>query len=197
MDQAAKVFGVGFHKTGTTSLGVGLEMLGYRVCGPVGKWDPDIAENVMVLALAATAEYDAFQDNPWPLLYREMDERFPGSKFILTIRPTEGWVASVVNFFGTEETPMRRWIYGDGAGCPVGNEEVWAARYDAHNREVIAYFADRPGDLLVMRLIEGEGWEALCPFLGHEPPADEFPHRNKAGRGPLAAAVRRLKRVLR
>ncbi len=193
----AKVFGIGFHKTGTTSLGVALEMLGYRVCGPIGKWEPEIATKVTDLAFSAAEEHDAFQDNPWPLLYRELDERYPGSKFILTIRPTADWMASVVNYFGTEETPMRRWIYGDGAASPVGNEDVWATRYDAHNAEVRSYFADRPGDLLVMRLIEGEGWEELCPFLGHDVPPAEFPHRNKAGRGPVAAAVRRLKRVLR
>ncbi|MYB38984.1 MAG: hypothetical protein F4Y26_16695 [Gammaproteobacteria bacterium] len=38
-----KVFEIGFDKTGTKSLGAALGILGYRVCGPVGAKDPDIA----------------------------------------------------------------------------------------------------------------------------------------------------------
>ena len=80
----AKVFCIGFHKTGTTSLELALKKLGYRVTGSFGTKDPDIAEKVHEMAYAMVPEYDAFEDNPWPILYRELDERFPGSKFILT-----------------------------------------------------------------------------------------------------------------
>jgi hypothetical protein len=45
-----KVFCIGFHKTGTTSLRVALELLGYRVTGPNGVQDPDIGKNVHELA---------------------------------------------------------------------------------------------------------------------------------------------------
>jgi hypothetical protein len=40
----SKVFGIGFHKTGTSSLGRALSMLGYRVADVQGVWDQDIAE---------------------------------------------------------------------------------------------------------------------------------------------------------
>ncbi|MEE2776427.1 MAG: sulfotransferase [Acidobacteriota bacterium] len=33
-----KVFGIGFHKTGTSSLGAALEVLGYRVRAPRCPW---------------------------------------------------------------------------------------------------------------------------------------------------------------
>ena len=77
----AKVFCIGFHKTGTTSLELALKKLGYRVTGSFGTKDPDIAGKVHDMAYAMVPEYDAFEDNPWPILYRELDERC-GSRWI-------------------------------------------------------------------------------------------------------------------
>ena len=176
----AKVFCIGFHKTGTTSLEVALQKLGYRVTGSFGTKDPDIADKVYEMAYAKVADYDAFEDNPWPILYRELDERFPGSKFILTRRPAEDWIRSQVKDFASTETPMRRWIYGEDAGCPEGNEETYVARYERHNREVLEYFDGRRRDLLVIDFPNNEGWTRICPFLGHEIPNEPFPHANKA-----------------
>jgi hypothetical protein len=175
-----KVFCIGFHKTGTTSLEKALELLGYRVTGPNGTKDPDIAEKVYDMADELVAKYDAFQDNPWPVLYREMDEKYPGSKFILTMRSPESWISSQVRDFGLRETPMRRWIYGDDAGCPEGNEDIYVARYERHNREVLEYFKDRPDDLLILDLPKGDGWPELCTFLDEPIPEKPFPHANKA-----------------
>ena len=175
-----KVFCIGFHKTGTTSLEVALKKLGYRVRGSFGTKDPDIANKVFEMACAMVPDYDAFEDNPWPILYRELDERYPGSKFILTRRPAEAWIRSQVKDFATTETPMRRWIYGEDAGCPEGNEDTYIARYERHNREVLEYFRDRPDDLLVIDLPNNDGWTRLCAFLGHEVPDEPFPHANKA-----------------
>src|SRR5438309_7687244 len=109
-----KVFGIGFHKTGTTSLAKALSYLGYRVTGPNGVNNPDITREVYNMAFDLAKRFDAFQDNPWPILYKELDERFPGSKFVLTVRSTSDWIKSVVNHFAEEETPMREWIYGVG-----------------------------------------------------------------------------------
>jgi hypothetical protein len=173
-----KVFGIGFHKTGTKSLARALRQLGYRVTGSNWVHEPDIGRRVHRLAFELAERFDAFQDNPWPLLYRELDLRFPGSRFILTLRPAEAWIRSVVRHFGAESTPMRQWIYG--AGSPLGNEEIYLERYARHNREVLEYFRDRPGDLLVLHITDGEGWEKLCPFLGLAVPAVPFPHLNRS-----------------
>ncbi|OGT79454.1 MAG: hypothetical protein A3H91_05800 [Gammaproteobacteria bacterium RIFCSPLOWO2_02_FULL_61_13] len=180
MTHDAKVFGIGFHKTGTKSLAAALQRLGYRVTGSNAVHDPDIARRALDLACELAEQFDAFQDNPWPLLYREMDARYPGSRFILTTRPTEKWILSVRRYFGGKSTPMREWIYGAGRGCALGNEDVYVERYERHNREVRAYFANRPGDLLELALTEGEGWEKLCPFLGKTIPPVPFPHANKS-----------------
>ena len=173
-----KVFGIGFHKTATTSLAAALKRLGYRVTGPNGVDNPNIANEVYAMAFRLADEFDGFQDNPWPMLYKELDVRYPGSKFVLTIRPPEEWIRSVVNHFSEKETPMRQWIYG--VGHPRENEELYLARYNGHNSEVTEYFKDRPQDLLVLRITAGEGWEKLCPFLGEPVPATPFPCVNKA-----------------
>lgn len=174
-----KVFGIGFHKTGTKSLASALQQLGYRVTGSNAVHDPLIATRALALACDLAERHDAFQDNPWPMLYREMDSRYPGSRFILTTRPTEKWLRSVVHYFGDRSTPMREWIYGPGHGSPLGNEALYVERYERHNADVRAYFRDRPADLLEIAITEGEGWEKLCPFLGHPVPAAPFPHANK------------------
>lgn len=158
-----------------------LKLLGYRVTG--GNWvrDPDVAQVALRRALDLVPQYDAFQDNPWPMLYKEMDKAFPGSKFIMTIRSPERWIKSAVKGFGTQSTPMREWIYGVGNGCPAGHEDVWVRRYEQHNREVMEYFAGR-SDFIIMDLAGGDGWEKLCGFLGEPLPAEPFPHANPAYR---------------
>ena len=125
-------------------------------------------------------QYDAFQDNPWPLFYERLDVHHPGSQFILTVRSPDTWLDSVLSHFGHHDTPMRHYIYG--VGHPEGNEEVFLERYRRHNDEVQAYFRSRPGDLLVIDITAGEGWEPLCGFLGLEPPDKNFPKLNTRDR---------------
>jgi hypothetical protein len=175
----AKIFGIGFHKTGTKSLATALQELGYRVTGPDWIDNRNIAREACALAFNLLKEFDAFQDNPWAVLYRELDQNCPGSKFILTLRPTDQWLASVVRYFGHKNTPMRKWIYG--VGHPAGNEAIYRERYERHNSEVLEYFKDRPDDLLILRITEGEGWQPLCSFLKRKVPQRRFPHVNSAG----------------
>jgi hypothetical protein len=189
-----KVFGIGSHKTGTSSLGEALRVLGYRVTGPnnVHRKGMD-TQSDLATARALLPKYDAFQDNPWAQLFREMDRAAPGSRFVLTVRPEDAWLRSVVGHFGPRSTPMREWIYGPGHGSPLGNEELYLERYRRHNREVIEHFADRPDDLLVMDITRGDGWELLCPFLGREIPDAPFPHANSATRRSDAGPLRRAR----
>jgi hypothetical protein len=193
--QRPKVMGIGFHKTGTTSLRVALEQLGYTVTGPDWTDNPRIGTEVYGLARRRLEEVDAVQDNPWPILFREIDGWYPDARFVLTIRSTDSWIRSTVNYFGTRTTPMRQWIYGPEAGCPQGHEDVYVRRYEQHNRDVLAYFRDRPGDLLVMDLTRGDGWDKLCAFLGVAVPDTAFPHANAARPSRGARIVRRIRRT--
>lgn len=171
-----KVFGIGFHKTGTTSLAAALRILGYTVTGPNFVRDPDVARTALRRALEVADRFDGFQDNPWPILFRELDARYPGSRFVLTTRDPDRWQDSIVRHFGAENTPMRAWIYG--VGSPLGNEAVYQARYRAHQASVRRHFRDRPQDLLEMDITVGEGWTRLAPFLGLPIPDVPFPHEN-------------------
>jgi len=189
-----KVFGIGFHKTGTTSLGEALRILGYRVTGPNGIHRTGMDHAMaMATALDLLPRYDAFQDNPWAELFREMDREVPGSRFVLTVRPEEAWLQSVVGHFGPRSTPMREWIYGTGHGSPLGNEDLYLDRYRQHNRDVREHFADRPHDLLEIDITRGDGWELLCPFLGLDVPDRDFPHSNSASTRSDAGLLRRAK----
>lgn len=172
-----KVIGVGFHKTGTTTLGVALSILGYKVLGGRTDMASILFNGDTESVLKITEDFDAFQDNPWPLLYREFDRKYPDCKFILTIRDDDRWIRSVVNHFGEEQTEMRRWIYG--VGHPKGNEQIYLEKYKNHNKEVQKYFRKTPNDLLVVNWENGDGWKELCAFL-NEPVSDKpFPHANR------------------
>ena len=144
--------------------------------GTVGVHDPHIATNASRLIHSLVPKYDAFQDNPWPVFYRELDQCYPGSRFILTVRPPDEWIDSAVCHFGTRDTPMRDYIYG--VGHPRGNEAIFLDRYCRHNDEVREYFRQRSDDFLTMDITGGAGWEALCAFLEVNRPDTMFPKRN-------------------
>lgn len=175
-----KVFCIGFHKTGTTSMAKALSALGYKVTGPNGTRDPDIARNVYEMAAALLKKNDAFQDNPWPIIYKWCHEQYPDAKFILTLRDPERWYESQRKHFAASTTPMREWIYGPGFGAPLNHKSRYQERFNAHNAEVIEYFKDKD-NLLVVDITDGDGWNKLCPFLGKAIPKDlPFPHANPA-----------------
>ena len=106
----SKIFCIGFQKTGTKSLGIALNVLGYRVCGLVGTKDPDIAKNGLPLIHSLIPSYEAFRDNPWPLFYEDLDRWYPGSRFIFTVRSPDAWIDSAVAHFGDHATRMRYYI---------------------------------------------------------------------------------------
>ncbi len=175
-----KLFVIGFHKTGTTSLGKALEILGYQVCGNFVVRNAEMEamkDAVYQRAYSLIDQYDAFQDTPWYLLYKDLDQICPNSKFILTVRPTKDWLLSVLNHYASTPNIMNEWIYGKA--FPTSNEEIYIDRYEKHNSEVIAYFKNRPNDLLVLHSDEGYSWDKLCDFLGTDIPTEEFPHLNQ------------------
>lgn len=176
-----KIFCIGFQKTGTTSLGKALELLGYRVCNPdVLVIDPRIQDKALKYAIEKIPHFDAFQDNPWPLLYKELDQIYPGSKFILTVRRPRSWLKSMKQYFGNYEAAAESWIYGEGI-TPRRNPHKCMRIYKRHNEAVQDYFKDRPQDLLVFDLSKGSQWEQLCGFLGVPVPSVPFPRSNKSG----------------
>ena len=177
-----KVFCIGFQKTGTSSMRDALQQLGYRVVGVFGRDTPldDLRAGFVETGLAIARDYDAVEDMPWPLMFRELDAAFPGSRFILTLRETDKWYKSIAGHFGDNPYHIQQLTYGDDAPAPVGHEARYREVYDAHNKDVIEYFRDRPGDLLVMELERGDGWQKLGQFLGEAVPEGSFVQTNSS-----------------
>jgi hypothetical protein len=183
-----KVFGIGWAKTGTPTLGRCFEILKLRHQGQDLSLVDDLARGDMSRILARVAGADAFEDWPWPLRYGKRDQSFPGSRFVLTVRDPARWIMSYSNMLRNQAqaTPelnvIRRRIYG--LPFPEVTEGQLIERYERHNHAVMDYFRDRSGDLLLVDWERGDGWPQLCGFLGMPIPDAPLPHENR-GRYPL------------
>ena len=172
----AKVFGVGWAKTGTTTLAECLHALGFdHMHGPqFDLLDRLIDGDVEAVIEAATA-HESFDDWPWPLLYRELDEAFPDARFVLTTRDHATWCSSYKRMLEREGPPdaalrrRRDHLFGVERSDRVA-VNVLADRVAAHDEAVRAWFDSTPGRLLVVDWEAGDGWDELCGFLGIEAP---------------------------
>lgn len=195
MARTRKVFGIGFQKTGTTSLGTIFDALGYSSASyhqfrHLAGQEGITMEEITKLALEIAAGIDAAKDTPWPLVFKELDAAFPGAKFIHVTRNPDAWIKSAVKDFGDHPNAIHTAIYG--TPCPVGHEDVWLARYAAHNAEVAEYFKDRPEDCLFLNLEDGVSYEAVCDFLGEERVGQGVPVANTRLRKKIKMAWWRL-----
>jgi hypothetical protein len=182
-DRKSKVFCIGFQKTGTSSMRDALTQLGYKVAGHYGTDLPidELRERYVAIGLEIARDYDAVQDMPWPLIYRELDAAYPGSKFIYTERDADTWIVSMTKHFGTRESSVRQLAYGDAYPYPAGNEAHYKQIYLDHRAQVMEYFKDRSEDFLAIDLEKGEGWPELGRFLDlADVPSGPFVHSNPA-----------------
>jgi len=194
-----KVFCIGLQKTGTSSMRDALQQLGYRVAGVYGrdKSLEELRQTYVEDGIALARQYDSVEDMPWPLIFRELDAAYPGSKFILTVRETDRWYKSIAGHFGANPYHLQQLTYGDDAPAPVGHEARYREVFEAHNAAVRAHFSERPDDLLIMELEKGDGWSKMGAFLGVPVPDGPFVRTNTSGqRRTLFNRVRsRLKRI--
>jgi len=120
-----KVFGIGAHKTGTTSLAAIFRLCGLSVgdqaVGELTGYSARRGKFQKLIEYVQTA--DAFQDSPFAdsAIYANLDAIFPESKFILTVRPADDWFRSFSQF-----TAKR---YGVAAGQAVTRAHVEADDY--------------------------------------------------------------------
>lgn len=181
-----RIFGIGMHKTGTTSLHTALTLLGFDSAHwTSAHWAKAIYREMTTLGRSLTLErHYAISDLPMPLLYKQLDQTYPGSKFILTTRHEVYWLNSIHKHWSPVYNQYReqwnsdpfthkvhRLLYGQKGF----DAEIFLARFRAHNREVAEYFKDRSGDLLVMDGEENAGWLELCGFLGRPIPSVPYP----------------------
>ena len=175
-----KIFGIGLARTGTKSLSVALGILKLRSI----HWPR---------SMKAIDEHEASCDSTVACRFRELDQLYPGSKFVLTIRDMESWLASVTRHFRRFTVPRPvprnpaerfaedadRVLYSRAAFSEPVDEAKFRNAYRRHTEDVFAYFEKRPDDLLTYNLVGGAGWEPLCNFLLRAVPPTPFPHLNQ------------------
>ena len=156
-----KVFGIGLSRTGTVTLTVVLKILGYdAIHAPLPVFLREgLAETIK--------KHDAFTDSEVAYQYKELDELFPNSKFILTIRPIWLWLRSYETFFLRDDPIHETWyeLMFKLYGSRTFDEEKFRVGYIKHNKEVKEYFKDRPDDLLVIEFGKVDEWIEICKFL--------------------------------
>lgn len=177
IDMVKKIFGIGLSKTGTTSLTTALEILGYSCIH-----NPLISEQIN--------QYDAATDIVISSQFEYLDKKYPDSKFILTTRDLNDWLNSCQVHFDLKRLAnhslnkkpeklkkileYRQNFYGS----LDYNLHIFTQKYYTHHNRVFRYFADKPDDLLVMNICNGDGWIKLCPFLCKSIPSQPFPWEN-------------------
>ena len=99
-----KIIGAGFPRTGTNTLKISLEMLGYTKTYHMKELlvHPENLHYWSALDQTGTTKWDELYDGfvatvdfpayPW---YKEHMERYPDAKVILTVRPFEKWYSSI------------------------------------------------------------------------------------------------------
>jgi hypothetical protein len=201
-----EVIGAGFGRTGTMSLKVALEELGFGPCYHMIELFGH-PEHVPVWEAASRGQsvdweeifggYRATTDWPACSFYEELMERYPDAKVILTVRDPERWYESTYNtIYGIRRmasSPVFRLVGlfrpGMGLAARMNDRLIWedtfggsledrgrAIRVFERHNEEVEERVP-PGKLLVYEV--KEGWEPLCEFLGVEVPENKpFPHLN-------------------
>jgi hypothetical protein len=204
-----KIFGIGFYKTGTTSLYEALRLLGYRcVNGDKPGSYPGADDGVTLLRQIEAGDYrlptfdmfDAFTDNPYFHIWRQIYDMYPEGKYILTVRNEDAWISSCVRFYHDRRIrPMRLWMFGPYAdpSRDEASRQAWLDAYRAHNAAVREHFRDRTDQYLEFDPTRERGWERLCAFLDAPLPSIPWPHANPSrSNRPWRHAWRRLRQSL-
>ena len=175
-----KIVGIGLNKTGTKTLGECMRCWNMKhisfSANAFDYWRNNDAAAIMRLV----EEYDSFEDWPWPLIYKGIDEAFPEAKFILTTRQCpDVWFDSLCRHAERHgPTIFRKLIYG--FEMPHSHKREHIHYYEAHTESVRGYFGRNPSKLLEVCWENGDGWEELSNFLALPSPDIPFPNANKS-----------------
>jgi len=174
-EQQNKVFCIGLPRTGTTSMHLAFLCLGYRsIHNPKEIW-PDLDHPLL-------RENDAFSDTPIPLLYKQLDNKFPGSKFIVTTRRMEPWLKSCEWMFSKKAKDWgfflepTRTLHFMLFGTDRFVAEKFEQTYLRFHNEVKGHFSESENLLELNLEEENDPWGKLCHFLKKAQPSVKFPH---------------------
>jgi hypothetical protein len=217
-----KVIGAGFGRTGTSSIKDALEELGFGKCYHMreviaqpqhAKIWRDAAADKPVDWEALFQGYQATVDWPGCTFYRELMQRYPEAKVLLSVRDPERWHASGMNtIYRIRHNPvmnrLRRFIPGLRAVTTMLDAIVWDGTFHgrfADQQYAIAVFRQHneevkrvvPPERLLVYDVK-EGWAPLCRFLDVPVPTDRpFPHNNDTAtfQQMVQQRIRMLQRV--
>ncbi len=191
-----RVICAGVGRTGTYSMKLALDQLGFGPCHHMEEVDETSADEVALWMAAAQgradwavnyAGFNSAADWPTAAFWRELAEAYPEAKVILTVRDPEAWCTSFSNTIypliesASEAEPERRpfldmvaaVVTKTGFRVPSTREEVM----EAFLRHVAAVKATIPAERLLVFDVR-EGWGPLCRYLGVPVPATDFPRTN-------------------
>lgn len=193
-----KIIGTGFGRTGTNSLKLALEQLGFGPCHHMFEIK-DHPEQLPFWQAAARgdlpdwdevfANYNSCVDWPSARYWREITAHFPEAKVLHSVRPEESWINSFYNTIypslrdhknaepglSRNRLDMAQEIVLEQAfSGNAGDRDHALNVYRAHNEAVVAAFP--PERLLVYDITQG--WEPLCHFLEVPMPDTPIPHVN-------------------
>jgi Sulfotransferase domain len=184
-----QVIGAGLGRTGTVSLKLALEQLGFGRCyhmveligsGHLGLWK-DVADGHPDWE-TIFAGYGATTDYPGCLFWRELADLYPEAKIILSLRDPDAWFDSTQatvfapgRFDGNDDTPFAPVMnLIKGLHRNMHDRAAMLADFERHNSAVIEGV---PKERLLVCDVS-QGWEPLCRFLGVAVPETLFPHAN-------------------
>ena len=193
---ALKAIGAGIGRTGTMSLKLALEQLGFGPChhmievltnmpAQLPPWQDAVAGRPDWAKIYQG--YHSAVDWPTARFYRELHAAYPDARFILGYRSPQSWAESFSNTIymalsDISKAPEEQhdWLRmvtevlkqnGIPPGLDVaGLEKAFAAHVDAVKAAIPAE------KLLVFQA--RDGWEPLCGFLGVPVPDGPYPKTN-------------------
>jgi GT2 family glycosyltransferase/glycosyltransferase involved in cell wall biosynthesis len=176
-----RVFCIGLNKTGTSSFHAAMEILGLKSLHWGG---PAINQAVRAaldegrpLLSGLDPALDAFSDIGMLTTHFDLlDEQYPGSRFVLTLRPLEDWIDSRRRH--VERNVLRRDAGEYEGRFLVVDEDVWREQWERQVRKARRYFDGR-SDFLEVDLTAGHGWGPLCELLDLPQPPEPFPWANR------------------
>ncbi|MBP1887414.1 sulfotransferase family protein [Sinorhizobium mexicanum] len=188
---ALDIIGAGFGRTGTHSLKLALEQIGFGPCHHMSEVGRSPEQKALWRAAGkgqlpdwdeAYAGYRSAVDWPTAHFWRELSAYYPDAKVILTVRDPEAWHRSVMHTIGPMSDPATNDPASFGVAVVgqtvfdgrIGDRDHAISVYQAHNAEVRKAL---PAGRLLTYEISG-GWEPLCSFLGVPVPSQPFPHSN-------------------
>lgn len=190
------VIGAGVGRTGTYSLKVALERLGFGPCHHMESVLENPPHHVPLWAAAArgapdwNSAYAGFAsavDWPTASFWRELAAANPAAKFVLTVRDTESWIGSFSQTIqqlmaGRDKAPPHMLPFLDMAEAVLGKAGFFAAQDQAalakaFNAHTEAVTAGLPANRLLVYEV-AQGWPPLCAFLDKPEPAEPFPRTN-------------------